>query len=373
MPRPIRCTVSIAALRHNLLIAKSHARASGHSGVWAVVKADAYGHSFANALFGFADADGLAMLDFADAVWCREQGWTKPILMLEGGFCPEDLQLAQIHRLNLVVHNQRQVDWILATEGPAFDIHLKFNTGMNRLGFAPSLAAQLVERFNKSGRTGQIVLTTHFANADATSGFDRDQPLVSAQQQLLQFATAASLGLPTSIANSAATITQLGAAAWARPGIMLYGASAFADRSARQYQLQPAMSLDSEIIAIQHLQAGDQVGYGSRFTAPSAMSIGVVACGYADGYPRHAPSGTPVLVAGVRSRLVGRVSMDMLTVDLTGVSAQIGSPVQLWGSSIGIDEVAQAAGTIGYELMCAVANRVARYRLFELLENHPNG
>ena len=370
MPRPIFCTISIAAMQHNLALAQTMA-APRRS--WAVIKANAYGHGIDRALQGFGKADGLAMLDFKDAQACRQAGWTAPILMLEGAFDAQDMLLAGQSDLALVVHSQHQLDWLLATSGPQYQVHLKVNTGMNRLGFSPAQADIAYASLVASQRTSQIVWTTHFANADTP---DIDHNGVTPNQQLAMFAHA-HLG---SVANSAGLLSQRqpsmdgkslhADAGWVRPGIALYGSSPFASRSARSLGLEPAMALTAKIIAIQHLRKGDQVGYGSSFIAPDSMRIGIVSCGYADGYPRHAATGTPIGVDGVRTKTIGRVSMDMLAVDITAIgSAAIGSNVELWGGLIPIDDVASAAGTIGYELMCAVATRVQRRTTQEFLSS----
>jgi alanine racemase len=233
-------------------------------------------------------------------------------------------------------------------------IYLKMNSGMNRLGFTPERFRAVCKRLAGTAAAGPITLMTHFADADGASGV---------AEQLARFGAAtADLSLPRSLANSAAVLRFPETHAdWIRPGILLYGCSPFADRSADALGLRPVMTLQSEIIATQLLKPGDRVGYGGTFTAETAMTIGVVACGYADGYPRHAPTGTPVLVEGRRTRVVGRVSMDMLMVDLAGIpQARIGSPVTLWGEGLSADEVAAAAGTISYELLCALAARVAQ-------------
>lgn len=361
MPRPIFCTISLAAMQHNLQLAQTMALPRN---TWAVIKANAYGHGVDMALCGFSNADGLAMLDFQDAQACRQAGWTKPILMLEGAFEARDVELAQQLDLALVVHSQYQLDWLLATTGPQFTVHLKVNSGMNRLGFSPAQADIAYASLTASDRAKSIVWTTHFANADAPDG---EHTGVLPSEQLARFGHA-QIG---SVANSAGLLSQrqpplqsevLAANdGWVRAGIALYGSSPFASQSARALGLAPAMSLTAKIIAIQQLQKGDQVGYGSSFTVPAAMRIGIVSCGYADGYPRHAATGTPIAVDGVRTRTIGRVSMDMLAVDLTAIDcASIGSDVELWGALIPIDEVACAAATIGYELMCAVATRVTR-------------
>jgi len=228
------------------------------------------------------------------------------------------------------------------------------NSGMNRLGLPPERYADAVRRLRAWPGLGQLTLMTHFATADEPAGIG---------WQMARFDTETrDIDAPRSLANSAALVRHQAARAdWVRPGIMLYGASPFADRPAAGLGLRPAMVFESRLIGVQTLQAGDAVGYGGAFVADRPMRLGIVACGYADGYPRHAPTGTPIAVAGVRTRVVGRVSMDMLTVDLGGiVHARTGDAVELWGDRVAIDEVAAAAGTIAYELMCAIAPRVTR-------------
>jgi alanine racemase len=377
MSRPIYCQISIAALQHNLQVAKQKAR---HHNVWAVIKANAYGHGTAAALQGFALADGLAMLDFSDAVLCRQLGWAKPILMLEGAFAPADVELALAQQFELVVHSHYQIDWLkqarqraalVSGQPSAVNIKVKVNTGMNRLGFAASEVASVLQTIQSAELAKEVTLVTHFANADMSEADGLERPMVEPNQQLQAFLKIGGDLTQGSIANSAAVLTEIQAnqtedaqtqhSGWMRPGVMLYGATPFGHRSAAQEGLQPAMVFGSQVIAIQHLKQGDQVGYGSRFTAPNAMRIGIVACGYADGYPRHAGSGTPIAVAGQRTVTVGRVSMDMLAIDLTHLpETNVGSAVQMWGDIVPVDEVAKAADTIGYELLCAIAPRVRR-------------
>ena len=338
-------------MRHNLSRARALARGAR---VWAVVKANGYGHGLLNALRGFSDADGLALVEFDLAIRLREAGWRGPVLMLEGAFDEGDVRAAGEHRLALVVHHEAQVGWLSALAPQSgIETYLKFNSGMNRLGFDAAGLRAAHARLEAHPRVASITLMTHFANADLRDG---------ARDALTRF-DAACAGLPgaRSSANSAAVFDVPSARMDAvRPGIMLYGASPFAGRGAAQLGLRPAMRLESQLIAVQNLRAADAVGYGSSFVAPGPMRIGVVACGYADGYPRHAPTGTPIAVDGVRTRTVGRVAMDMLTVDLTPVpEAGPGSAVELWGETVPIDEVAASAGTIGYELMCALAPRVS--------------
>jgi alanine racemase len=296
------------------------------------------------------------------AVRLRELGWTKPILLLEGFFDAQDIATMAEHNLQAAVHCNEQLAWLeaaqeqLAARGVRFDLHLKMNSGMNRLGFMPAAFAAAHARLSAMPCVASITMMTHFANAD-----DSAHPLLPIAEQVRRF-EAGTAGLPgqRSLSNSAGVLLHQKTLRndWIRPGVMLYGATP-GGASAEEFGLQPAMTLSSEIIGVQDIADGELVGYGSRFQAEGAMRIGVVACGYADGYPRHAPLGTPVLVDGVRTRLVGRVSMDMLTVDLTGLpQAGIGSKVTLWGRGMPIDEVATAAATIGYELMCALAPRV---------------
>jgi alanine racemase len=341
-------------MQHNLAVARAHA---GAARVWAVVKANGYGHGLMNALRGFADADGMALVEPDAAVLIRQRGWHKPVLLLEGFFDEADLEAVVSHGLDTVVHCEEQLRMLeTATLRGSVNIHLKVNSGMNRLGFRPHQVASVHARLRALPGVGQIVLVTHFANADD----EHNQALPLAEQVRRMREAAAGLDVPLSLCNSAASLLHGELTEdWVRPGIMLYGGTPGAAPAA-SFGLTPAMTLSSRLIAIQEIAPGEAVGYGSRFVAGRPTRIGVVACGYADGYPRHAPGGTPILVDGMRCTLAGRVSMDMLTVDLSSApQARVGSSVTLWGEGMPIDEVAHAAGTIGYELMCAVAPRVA--------------
>ncbi|OGA34930.1 MAG: alanine racemase [Betaproteobacteria bacterium RIFCSPLOWO2_12_FULL_64_23] len=354
MPRPIRASISLSALKHNLGVARRHAPKSR---VWAVVKADAYGHGLARVAQALAAADGYALLDLNEAVRLREAGSAKPILLLEGVFQPADLEIVDRYGLTVVVHDLEQILMLeRARLSTQISVYLKINTGMNRLGFAGPRARAAYDRLQAGGKAGTIALMTHFADADGSAG-------VAAQMARFSEWTAGLQGEAT-LANSAAILRYPETHAdWVRPGIMLYGCSPIADVSAEILGLQPAMTLASEIISVQELKPGDRVGYGGTFVARHSMRIGVVACGYADGYPRHAPgvndSNTPVIVAGARTHTVGRVSMDMLCVDLSAIpQARVGSPVILWGEGLSADEVAASAGTVSYEMLCALAARV---------------
>ena len=351
MPRPIRATISSGALAHNLGVARAHA---GAAGVWAVLKANAYGHGLLRAAKAMAAADGFAIIDFVDAQRLRDAGVGKPILMMQGFYKAEDIAPLLRHRLTPVIHNIEQVEMLEKTafEGK-LDVYLKVNSGMNRLGFAVDNVRLAWNALEAHPGVASVTLMTHFADADGEGG-------VAAQLQWFNELTQP-FEAPRSVANSAALLRfpDQTRADWVRPGIMLYGCSPFGFKSAEEIGLKPAMTLASELVAVQHLQAGEYVGYGQTYQATQEMTIGVVACGYADGYPRHAPSGTPVLVAGERTRTVGRVSMDMLCVDISDIpEAYVGTPVTLWGEGLSCDEVATSAGTVSYQLLCALAPRV---------------
>lgn len=291
MPRPIRATIDLDALRHNLSIARDHA---GGARVWSVVKANAYGHGLLRAARALDElSDGLALLDLAEAIALREAGVSKPILLLEGWFQADDIPLFAEHELTAVIHSAEQIAMLsrakLAARLPLF---VKVNTGMNRLGFAPGELAAALAKLHVIPHAGALALMTHFADADGQRGI---------AEQLARFRRIGEgIDMPRSMANSAALLRFPEARGdWVRPGIMLYGSSPFpALRSAEELGLAPVMTLASELIAVQNLQPGDRVGYGGVFEAERAMRIGVVACGYADGYPRQAPNGTPILVTG---------------------------------------------------------------------------
>ncbi len=358
MPRPILATIHSAAFQNNLAVAR---RAAPDAKVWAVVKANAYGHGIERAFDGMRGADGFALLDLDEARRVRALGWRGPILLLEGAFELRDLEMCSRLDLWHTVHCEAQIDMLAAhkTNVPQ-RVFLKMNSGMNRLGFTPERYRAAWTRLNALPQVDEISLMTHFSDADGSKG-------IAAQMAAFADATRDLPG-ERSLSNSAATLRHADATAasdWVRPGIAMYGSAPdFPQHSAAHWGLQPTMSLNAKIIALQHLAVGDSVGYGSSFTADKPMRIGIVACGYADGYPRICPTGTPVLVDGVRGRTLGRVSMDMLCVDLTELpQAQEGSEITLWGRAangavLSIDEVAQCAQTVGYELMCGLAARV---------------
>jgi len=350
MTRPILATIHTDALRHNLALVKRHAP---QSKIMAVIKAHGYGHGLLRAAAALKEADGYAVLNISEGIALREAGYDQTILLLEGLFDSEELAIASRHRIAAVVHCEPQLTMLEAAHGLSpIDVFLKINTGMNRLGVAPERFQDFCARLDACHSVGRITLMTHFATAD-------EPPGIASQFELFDRLTRGH-ALPRTMANSAAilrfpqTHTE-----WVRPGIMLYGATPFADQSAEALGLEPAMLLSSEIIGVQTLKPGDGVGYGRQFVAEKETRVGVVACGYADGYPRHAPNGTPIAVEGKLTRTIGRVSMDMLYVDLSAIpEAGIGSPVELWGTQVPVDAVAAASGTVGYELLCALAPRV---------------
>ncbi len=350
MPRPLEAIIDLQALRHNLAVAKSRA---GDAKVLAVVKADAYGHGLERVMPALAATDGFAVVETDAAIRIRREESKKPVLMLEGAFDEAELQQFSQLDLSTVVHETSQVEPLLSAKlAKPVDVFVKINTGMNRLGFAADKVAPVCKMLAKCPNVREIVAMTHFADADGARGIDwQIHNLVQANS---------SLGLRICAANSAALLRfpeSIGA--WVRPGIMLYGASPFSETPAHELNLRPVMTLRSKIIAVQELAAGDCVGYGCTFEAPEPMRIGVVAAGYGDGYPRHAPSGTPILINNKRVHTVGRVSMDTLCVDISSLAdAGIGSPVTLWGQGMPVEEVAAHAGTVSYELLTRITRRV---------------
>ena len=350
MTRPLQARVHPTALLNNLLVVRN---AAPTSKIMAVIKANGYGHGMLRVARALESADGYAVLSLADAIALRQMGFRQQILLLEGFFEPQELSAIAEQRITVVIHSNHQIDALDHAWLPVrIDCYLKINTGMNRLGFAPRDFPDVLARLKQCKGVGNISLMTHFASADEPTG-------ISSQTALFDQLTEG-LSYPKCLANSAAILRYPESHQdWIRPGIMLYGASPFVDQSSASLGLEPAMTLATELIAVQKLKAEDKVGYGGTFVADKEMRIGIVACGYADGYPRHAGTGTPVLVSGKRTRTLGRVSMDMMYADITDIpEAGIGSEVILWGEGLPVEEVAKAAGTISYELLTARADRV---------------
>lgn len=353
--RPARALIDLEALRHNYRLARelSSARAL------AVIKADAYGHGAVRCAQALHDeADGFAVACIEEALELRAAGIRRPILLLEGFFEADELPLIVQHDFWCVVHSLWQLE---AIERARLDrpvrVWLKLDSGMHRVGLAPAQFQDAWQRLQASGKVDQIVLMSHFARAD-----ELDCPYSNEQVVVFEKARQG-LSAEISLCNSPAILgwPQL-RGDWVRPGIMLYGATPFTAQQAQAARLRPVMTLESKIIAVREVAAGEPVGYGASFVAQRPTRVGVVAMGYADGYPRHAPSGTPVFIDGQPAQLIGRVSMDMLTVDLTELpQSGLGSRVELWGNNVRASDVAQRAETIAYELFCNLRRVERRY------------
>jgi alanine racemase len=353
MSRPARALLDASALRHNLAQVK---RLAPRSRVLAVVKANGYGHGLAWVAATLNQADAFAVASTDEALLLRRAGITQPIVLLEGFFSADELPLLQAQQLAPVIHHEHQLR--LLELQPALTpelIWIKLDTGMHRVGFAPNKLAAVLPRVQKLP-VREIRLMTHFANAD-----DISDPATRLQIESFRTHTAGQ-ALAASLANSAGVVAWPDSHAdWVRPGIMLYGAAPLIGKSASDFHLKPVMSLQTALIAVHRRRQGEAVGYGGDFRCPEDMNVGVATIGYGDGYPRHAPSGTPVLVNGMRVPLIGRVSMDMITLDLRSQpNAQVGDPVVLWGEGLPVDEIAAKAGTISYELLCHVTERIPR-------------
>ncbi|KMN23646.1 alanine racemase [Pseudomonas sp. FSL R10-1350] len=344
--RPARALIDLQALRHNYQLAREVTGAKA----LAVIKADAYGHGAVRCAQALeAEADGFAVACIEEALELRAAGIRAPILLLEGFFEADELPLIVEHDFWCVVHSLWQLDAIeQATLAKPIQVWLKLDTGMHRVGLHPSEYQSAYQRLQASGKVAKIVLMSHFARADELDS------LRSVEQVAVFLAARDDLSAEVSLRNSPAILGWPSVPSdWVRPGLMLYGATPFEQDHPLAARLQPVMTVESKVICVRELPAGEPVGYGAKFITPKPMRIGVVAMGYADGYPRHAPTGTPVLVAGQRSQLLGRVSMDMLCIDLTDVpDAGLGSTVELWGKNILASELAEKAETIPYQIFC---------------------
>ncbi|MBI3900235.1 MAG: alanine racemase [Gammaproteobacteria bacterium] len=357
MTRPARALLDAQALLHNLAQVRSRAPSSK---VMAIVKANAYGHGLVWAAQTLRDADALGVASIDEALQLRQAGIRQPITLLEGFFQIDELPLIAQHDLAPVIHHPTQLQALEAANGIApLTVWLKINTGMNRIGFDVVAAADALARLQRCRQVREVRVMSHFANADDTLD-------VTTQEQLKRFlAFVNGTDLAGSIANSAGIAGWPASHLdWVRPGIMLYGGSPLAQKSAQDLNLQPVMTLTTALIAVSSRNAGDGIGYGGGYRCPENMPVGVAAIGYGDGYPRRAANGTTVLVNGKRASLIGRVSMDMITIDLrTQPDARVGDPVVLWGVGLAADEVAASAGTISYELFCQVTPRIPRVPL----------
>lgn len=352
--RPLRARIQLAAVLRNYRYAKRLAPAAR---ALAVIKANGYGHgavAVARALASEADGFAVACLD--EAMELRDSGIRNPILLLEGVFAPDEIARADRAGLSLAIHCREQLAWVLAAR-PAQRLNcwIKLDSGMHRIGLAPHDFAGVHATLAACPHVGELVAMSHFACADEPEHPATERQLAVVDQTL------AGLDLPRSLANSAAILAWPQThGAWTRPGLMLYGVSPFAGDAPQAAPLQPAMTLESALIAVREFAAGEPVGYGGRFVCDRPTRVGVVAAGYADGYPRHARDGTPIAVNGRRTRLIGRVSMDLLTLDLTDLpEARPGDPVELWGALVPASEVAQASDTVAYQLLAGIGRRVS--------------
>ena len=355
--RPTFATVRLGDIVSNYQLAM---RLAPTSRSIAVIKANAYGHGMvevARSLQAVAPAFAVALME--EAVTLRDAGISKPILVLQGINRAADIEVAANNNFWLVLHRQQQLDWLLSANTPKpVNVWLKVDTGMHRLGFAPDQLDPIFEKLRTSPNVQpDPVLCTHLACAD-----DQANPMTDAQVSLFQ-SCSDKYKLGMSIANSAGILFWPDSHAdWNRPGYMLYGACPAGAFDTGAHGLRPAMTMQSEIVAIRHLKSGDGVGYGQDWVAKRDSKIGTIAIGYGDGYPRHARSGTPVLVNGHRVAMAGRVSMDAISVDLTDLeNVQVGDPVELWGQNLSVNEVASVAGTIGYELLAGLTGRVPTF------------
>lgn len=353
MSRPAQVRIHLSALSHNLNQVRQLAPASK---VMAIIKADGYGHGITRvaAQLNSADAFGVACIE--EAITLRQAGIQNKIILLEGLYAVDELQQIIEHDLDIIIHHMSQIEVLESNILPSpVNVWLKIDTGMHRLGFLP---AEFSEAYRRLGDLAQVNkplrLMTHLATAN-----ERDPELTYQQIRCLN-ELVSEIPLETTIANSAAVLSlEDSHSDWVRPGLMLYGISPFGDSVGSDHNLEPAMTLESKLISVKHLKTGDPVGYGASWCCPEAMPIGIVAAGYGDGYPRQAPSGTPVLVNGVKAALIGRASMDMLAVDLRNQpDAQVGDPVVLWGKGLSVEEIARAAKTIPYQLLTAVHKRL---------------
>lgn len=354
MARYAKAIIDINAFRSNFALARTLARPGD---ALAVIKADAYGHGAVALARALPEARMFAVASIDEATVLRDAGITTPLLLLGGFF--ETCELEQLVPLNLsvVIHSVEQLHLLLLSKLPApVDVWLKLDSGMHRLGLPPVAFREAYQRLRSSKQIKNIVLMSHFACADQPTHVSNQRQTAVIRDNFAGFTAA------TSTMNSAALLTGLGGpSSWARPGIMLYGANPLPDNTEATAQLQPVMTLVSKLLSVRAVQAGDSIGYGQAWTASRSTRIGTVAMGYGDGYPRHAPPGTPVLVNGQRTELVGRVSMDLLTVDLSNVPlASVGDPVELWGRKLPVNEIATLANTISYALLTGVTARVPR-------------
>ncbi|QJC32309.1 alanine racemase [Enterobacteriaceae endosymbiont of Donacia dentata] len=353
--RPILAIINTNALKNNFKIIKNIAFKSK---IWSVLKSNAYGHGIKNIFPILKKSDGFAVLTLEEAIILRENGCNKPILLLEGFFSKKDLYFIYKYYLTITIHNKWQIKTLIKYKSYyPLNIYIKINSGMNRLGFLPKNINNIINIIKNNINVYKITLMTHFADASKNSHFVYKQ-LNIIKKNIFNYNN-----FTCSFANSAATLwhpyTHYD---WIRIGIILYGASPTGDwKDISKKKIQPVMTLKSKIISIQKVSSGDTIGYNCKYSVNTKRKIGIVACGYADGYPRNITSKTFVFIKGIKTKILGNICMDVLAVDLKNIpTAQIGNSVELWGNNIKIDNVAKSANTIGYELMCSLSPRVPR-------------
>ncbi|MFK5915500.1 MAG: alanine racemase [Woeseiaceae bacterium] len=352
---PTRAVISLSACQHNLSIAQ---QAAPDSKNFAIIKANAYGHGMVEIAKSLTKADGFGVARIQESITLREAGITQSILLLEGFSSSEELELIEQQQLDCVVHSEIQINLLeqFNTHSKKINIVVKVDTGMHRLGFSPDELRNIVQRLEKCDCVQQsLTIMTHFACAD-----DKQDQTTLNQIKVLDECLEALNITNTSMANSAGILGwPQSHASYNRPGIMLYGVSPFLNLTAKDHNLQPVMTLKSKLVSVKKVKQGEAIGYGATYRCEKDLTIGIVAIGYGDGYPRHAKTGTPVVVNGKRCALLGRVSMDMICVDLSAQeNAKVNDDVVLWGDEPPIEEIAEAADTIAYELLCGVTSRV---------------
>jgi alanine racemase len=367
MSRPFTVELDLAALRHNV---KRVREIAPQSKLLAMVKANAYGHGLLSIAKALTDVEGFGVSCSEEALYLRQAGLKQRIVLMEGLFSKDEVPLLNDYELDTVIHDRNQLS--LLTEHPLprpINVWLKINTGMNRLGFSPNDFAAVLQQLNDCPWLNVACVMTHFASADKSND-------TTTQCQIKLFdQTMKAHQFPTSLANSAAILAFPRAHAdWVRPGLMLYGVSPFSDSSGAQHSLKSVMTLKSEIISIHQLEPGDRVGYGGTWIASKPQRVGIVAIGYGDGYPHRAEIGTPILVNDKLSELIGQVSMDMLTVNLSNqLDAKIGDPVVLWGAGLPLEQVAESTSSFRFELLCGInRGQLVRTRIEEINDARKN-
>jgi len=357
MSRATRADINLSALKHNLQIARANTQAK----IMAVVKANGYGHGMVEIARALSNSDGFAVATINEAMDLRESGVYQPILTLEGFNCVDDLRMVYAYDLQCVIHNEQQIELLEKNKPKNLNVWLKIDTGMHRLGFSPQQASEMYQRLQDCPYVRQPVhVMTHLACADDQSSKFTSQQVKIFNDSIAELALGDKAQL--SVANSAGLLAWPDAhqnTQWVRPGIMLYGSSPTMKHTAEHFELKPVMTLKSEVIAIHDFNKGDSVGYGQSYVCDKDTRVATIAIGYGDGYPRHANTGTPVLINGSLFPLIGRVSMDMITVDVSKAkNVNVGDEVVLWGEGLSADIIAEHANTISYDLFCGVTQRV---------------